>query len=113
MKPPPQAALAPYLWLLVFFAVPFLLVAKLSLSHTVLAVPPYAPRLELAHGWSGFIAFLKGLSFETYRRLAADRLYLDAYLSSLRFAAEATAILLVIGYPIAYGIARHQPRQRQ
>jgi putrescine transport system permease protein len=113
MRRPPLAALGPYLWLLVFFAFPFLLVAKLSVSHTVLAIPPYAPRLDLAHGWAGVAAFLKGLSLETYRRLAQDRLYLDAYLSSLRFAAEATAILLLIGYPIAYGIARHPPRQRQ
>jgi putrescine transport system permease protein len=113
MRRPPPAALAPYLWLLLFFAFPFLLVAKLSVSHTVLAIPPYAPRLDLGHGWRGVAAFLKALSFETYRRLVHDRLYLDAYLSSLRFAAEATAILLLIGYPIAYGIARHPPRQRQ
>jgi putrescine transport system permease protein len=110
---PPRAAWAPYLWLLVFFAVPFLLVAKLSLSHTVLAIPPYAPRLDLGHGWAGLTAFAKGLSLETYARLAHDRLYLAAYLSSLRFAAEATGILLLIGYPVAYGIARHPPAQRQ
>jgi putrescine transport system permease protein len=113
MKRPPLPSLAPYLWLLVFFAVPFLLVAKLSLSHTVLAIPPYAPRLDLGHGFAGVVAFVKGLSFETYARLARDRLYLAAYLSSLRFAAEATAILLLIGYPIAYGIARHPSAQRQ
>ena len=113
MKRPPLAALAPYAWLLVFFAVPFVLVAKLSLSHTVLAIPPYAPRLDLSQGWAGVMVFLKGLSLETYARLVHDRLYLSAYLSSLRFAAEATAILLAIGYPIAYGIARHPPASRQ
>jgi len=113
VKRPPLAALAPYAWLLVFFAVPFVLVAKLSLSHTVLAIPPYAPRLDLSQGWAGVMVFLKGLSLETYARLVHDRLYLSAYLSSLRFAAEATAILLAIGYPIAYGIARHPPASRQ
>jgi putrescine transport system permease protein len=113
MKRPPLAAAAPYVWLLVFFAAPFLLVAKLSLSHTVLAIPPYAPRLDLSQGWSGVTAFARALSFETYARLAQDRLYLAAYLSSLRFAAEATAILLLIGYPIAYGVARHPPSQRR
>ena len=113
MKRPPLAAALPYLWLLVLFAFPFLLVATLSLSHTVLAIPPYAPRLALGQGLPGLVAFVKGLSLETYRRLAHDRLYLDAYLSSLRFAAEATAVLLVIGYPIAYGIARHPPGRRQ
>jgi putrescine transport system permease protein len=106
MKRPWLAAAAPYAWLLLFFALPFVLVAKLSLSHTVLAIPPYAPQLDLSRGPSGFAAFLRGLSFETYRRLAADRLYITAYLSSLRFAGVATAILLAIGYPIAYGMSR-------
>jgi putrescine transport system permease protein len=113
VKRPPIAALTPYAWLLLFFAIPFVLVAKLSLSHTVLAIPPYAPRLDLGQGWAGVAAFVHGLGFETYARLAHDRLYLAAYLSSLRFAAEATAILLAIGYPIAYGIARHPPARRQ
>ena len=107
------AAVLPYAWLALFFALPFLLVAKLSLSHTVLAIPPYAPQLDLAQGPAGIAAVLRGLSFDTYRRLAADPLYLFSYLSSLRFAGIATAILLLIGYPIAYGIARFPPRQRQ
>jgi putrescine transport system permease protein len=106
-------AALPYAWLLLFFAIPFLLVAKLSVSHTVLAIPPYAPRLDLSQGLAGVTAFARGLSLETYQRLVRDPLYLQAYLSSLRLAAEATAILLLIGYPIAYGVARHPPRQRQ
>jgi putrescine transport system permease protein len=109
----PLAALAPYLWLLVFFAFPFLLVAKLSVSHTALAIPPYAPRLDLAQGWAGVAEFARSLSLDTYRRLGHDPLYLKAYLSSLRFAAEATAILLLIGYPMAYGMSRFAPRTRQ
>jgi putrescine transport system permease protein len=108
-----RVAALPYAWLAVFFAIPFLLVAKLSLSHTVLAIPPYAPRLDLSQGLSGVGAFVRGLSFETYARLAADHLYLAAYLSSLRFAAAATAILLAIGYPMAYGMSRYPPGQRQ
>ncbi len=103
----------PYLWLLVFFALPFALVAKLSLSHTVLAMPPYAPRLDPSRGLAGVGEFLHGLSFTTYARLGSDRLYVAAYLSSLRFAAIATAILLVIGYPIAYGMSRFGPRARE
>jgi putrescine transport system permease protein len=102
----------PYLWLLVFFALPFLLVAKLSLSHSALAVPPYAPKLDLTRGLVGVREFLRGLDFATYRRLAEDRLYLTAYLSSLGFAALSTAILLAVGYPMAYGIARCGPRLR-
>ena len=107
------AAILPALWLAVFFAFPFLLVGKLSLSHTVLAIPPYAPQLDLSHGLSGVKAFLGGLSGETYGRLTQDRLYLDAYLSSLRIAALAAGLLLLIGYPIAYGISRCPPKTRQ
>ncbi|WP_372786886.1 ABC transporter permease [Phenylobacterium sp.] len=113
MRRPWLAALAPYAWLLVFFAFPFLLVAKLSLSHTVLAMPPYAPQLDLSQGHAGLRHFVHQLSFETYARLTADRLYLSAYLSSLRFAGLATAILLAIGYPIAYGMSRFAPTQRR
>jgi putrescine transport system permease protein len=112
MRRPPLSVLLPYLWLAVFFALPFLLVAKLSLSHTALAIPPYAPRLDLAKGFVGFTEFLRGLDAATYRRLVRDPLYLASYISSLGFAALSTAILLAIGYPMAYGIARCGPRLR-
>ena len=107
------AAMLPFLWLAVFFAFPFLLVAKLSLSDAALAMPPYAPRIDWSQGLAGVQAFLAGLDGETYARLTQDRLYLDAYLSSLRLAATGTLILLLIGYPIAYGISRCPPRLRQ
>jgi putrescine transport system permease protein len=113
MRRPWLAAVAPYLWLGLFFAFPFLLVAKLSLSHTVLAIPPYAPQLDLSQGHAGLRAFVHQLSFETYARLTSDRVYFSSYLSSLRFAGLATAILLVIGYPIAYGMSRFSPPTRQ
>jgi putrescine transport system permease protein len=104
---------APYLWLGLFFAFPFLLVAKLSLSDTALAIPPYAPRIDWSAGLAGVRAFVGALDFETYARLVSDRLYVVAYLSSLKLAAVATAILLAIGYPIAYGISRFPPAGRQ
>jgi putrescine transport system permease protein len=106
------AALAPLLWLGLFFLFPFLLVAKLSLSETALAMPPYAPRLDWSQGIAGLRAFLAGLDFETYARLTTDRLYIVAYLSSLKFAAVATFILLLIGYPLAYAMARCPPSLR-
>jgi putrescine transport system permease protein len=53
------AVLAPYLWLALFFALPFLMVAKLSLSHAALSVPPYAPQLEVGRGWAGVLDFLR------------------------------------------------------
>jgi putrescine transport system permease protein len=109
---PSLAAAAPYLWLAVFFAFPFLLVAKLSLSDTVLAMPPYAPRIDWSQGLAGLTAFVRGLDFETYARLTGDHLYVASYLSSLKFAGVATAILLAIGYPIAYGMSRFPPAAR-
>jgi putrescine transport system permease protein len=108
-----MAALAPALWLGLFFLFPFLLVAKLSLSETALAMPPYAPRLDWSAGLTGLQAFLAGLDFETYGRLTADRLYVVAYLSSLKFAAVATFILLLVGYPLAYAMSRCRPAVRQ
>jgi putrescine transport system permease protein len=113
VKRPWLAAVAPYLWLAVFFAFPFLLVAKLSLSHTVLAMPPYAPQLDLSQGHAGVRAFVHQLTFDTYARLTSDRLYIASYLSSLKFAGIATAILLIVGYPIAYGMSRFGPATRQ
>jgi putrescine transport system permease protein len=107
------AALAPFLWLGLFFLFPFLLVAKLSLSETALAMPPYAPRLDWSQGLAGLKTFIAGLDFETYARLATDRLYVVAYLSSLKFAGVATFILLLLGYPLAYAMARCTPSVRK
>ncbi|HEX5508050.1 MAG TPA: ABC transporter permease, partial [Pseudolabrys sp.] len=104
--------LAPYLWLLVFFLVPFLIVLKISLSQTALAQPPYVPVFHLSAGWHGLIAFLRGLSLDSYDLIASDSIYLLSYLRSLEVAALSTAILLLIGYPIAYGISRFPRRWR-
>ncbi len=107
------AALAPFLWLGLFFLFPFLLVAKLSLSDTALAIPPYTPRIDWAAGLAGLRTFFAALDFEAYARLPADRLYVVAYLSSLKFAAISTVILLLLGYPLAYAMARCTPSVRQ
>jgi len=109
---PGLAVVAPYLWLGLFFAFPFVLVAKLSLSDTALAMPPYAPRMDWSAGLDGVSAFLRGLDFETYARIGSDRLYILAYLSSLKLAGIATVVLLAIGYPIAYGMTRFPPATR-
>jgi putrescine transport system permease protein len=104
--------LVPYLWLVAFFLAPFLIVFKISLSQTVVAQPPYAPVLDPAAGWDGFKGFLAELSFANYAALAADWLYLSSYLKSLEVAAVSTLILLVVGYALAYGMAR-APRRLQ
>jgi putrescine transport system permease protein len=98
--------LIPLLWLAGFFLVPALIVLKISFSHTVVAQPPYVPVFDLAAGWAGIKAFLAALTAENYQLLWGDNLYFAAYLRSVRFAAIATAILLAIGYPIAYAMAR-------
>ena len=104
--------LVPYLWLVVFFLVPFLIVLKISLSHTAIAQPPYTPVLDPGGGWQALDAFLRGLSIENYLFLASDWLYLASYLKSLEIAAGSTLLLLLIGFPLAYGIAR-APRRWQ
>ncbi len=96
----------PYGWLLVFFLAPFAIVLRISLSDSVIAIPPYAPQLDLSQGWAGIRAFLAALDLENYRWLAEDALYIKAYLSSLRIALLATALTLLVGYPIAYGMSR-------
>jgi putrescine transport system permease protein len=102
----------PYAWLLAFFLAPFLIVLKISLSQTAIAQPPYTPVFDLAAGWRGLTAFFTGLSFENYGLLGSDPLYLLAYVKSIEIAAFSTLILLIIGYPIAYAIAR-TPRRWQ
>lgn len=104
--------LIPYLWLIVFFLVPFLIVLKISLSHTAIAQPPYTPVFDPVAGWEGLKAFVAALSFENYAFIASDGLYLASYLKSLEVAAGSTVLLLLIGFPLAYGIAR-APRHWQ
>ena len=98
--------LVPYLWLAAFFLLPFVIVFKLSLSETAVAQPPYIPVLDLEEGLAGLKAFLAGLSLRNYGMIASDWLYLASYLRSLEVATIATALLLLIGFPIAYGMAR-------
>ncbi|GAB4285942.1 MAG: ABC transporter permease subunit [Roseovarius sp.] len=98
--------LIPYLWLLALFLIPFLIVFKISLSDVALAIPPYAPTLDLGAGWQGLRDFLAGLDFENFTFLATDDLYWKSYLSSLQIATISTVLTLLVGYPIAYGMAR-------
>ncbi|WP_027948711.1 ABC transporter permease subunit [Haliea salexigens] len=96
-------ALIPYLWLLGLFLVPFAIVLKISLSDVAMARPPYLPQFS----WNeGIGAFLSQLDFENFTFLTTDDLYWKAYLSSLKIAATSTLLTLLIGYPIAYAMAR-------
>jgi putrescine transport system permease protein len=96
----------PYLWLLIFFLVPFLIVVKISLSQTALAIPPYTPLLDLSRGIEGISDFVSHLSFDNYRFIFSDPLYINAYISSIKIAAVSTFFTLLVAYPVAYGMAR-------
>lgn len=98
--------LLPYLWLVVFFLTPFVIVLKISLSQTAMAQPPYLPVLDLSAGWAGLRGFAAQLSLDSFQLLFTDLIYLLSYLKSVQVAAISTIILLLIGYPFAYGIAR-------
>jgi putrescine transport system permease protein len=105
-RPARLAAIAPYLWMLLFFLVPFGFVVKISLSQTAIAQPPYLPVFDLTQGFAAIKPALAALSLDNFRLLVSDNLYILSYLRSLVVALVSTSILLVIGYPIAYGMAR-------
>jgi putrescine transport system permease protein len=107
MRRAEQAAWVAWAWLAAFFAAPLALVFKLSLSDTALSLPPYAPQF---HG--DLAAFLRGLDFDAYGRFVRDRIYVEAWVSSVGYAAAATAILLLAGYPLALAMARAPKRWR-
>jgi putrescine transport system permease protein len=93
----------PFLWLLVFFLIPFFIVFKISLSDIATAIPPYTPTFDFT---TGIGEFFSQLDFENYRFIFNDSLYVNAYLSSLWIAGISTIFTLLIAYPIAYGMAR-------
>jgi putrescine transport system permease protein len=111
-RPARRAAIAPYLWMALFFLLPFGFVVKISLSQTAIAQPPYVPVFDPTQGLAAIKAAFAALSLDNFRLLVSDDLYVLSYLRSLIVAAASTAILLVIGYPIAYSMAR-LPRRWQ
>ena len=105
-RPARYAAIAPYVWMVLFFLVPFGFVLKISLSQTAIAQPPYLPVFDPTQGLAAIRAALAALSLDNFKLLVTDNLYVVSYLRSLIVAAASTLMLLVIGYPIAYGMAR-------
>ena len=97
----------PFIWLTLFFAVPFVLVFKISFADQMMAVPPYTNLLEMKDGVVHF-----ALQLGHYAFLLQDDLYIATYISSLKMAAVSTLLCLLIGYPIAYYIARSNPATR-
>ncbi len=91
----------PYLWLALFTLLPLAIVVKISFAESVLGVPPYTPLLEAGDGLPRLAATLAN-----YGLLLSDNLYWRAYLTSLGYAAGTVALCLLLGYPMAYAIAR-------
>ncbi|MER9920685.1 MULTISPECIES: ABC transporter permease subunit [unclassified Mesorhizobium] len=98
--------IVPYLWLLFFFFIPFIIVFKISLSQSAIAMPPYTPALDFRDGMSGFFVRFRELSVDNYVWLTQDALYFKAYVTSVIIAAVSTILTLLVGFPIAYGMAR-------
>jgi len=95
----------PYLWLTALFLVPFLIVFKMSLSDYALSIPPYTPTFDLAEGWAATLEKISELDFENFVFLTEDALYWKSYLSSVQIAFVSTLLALLVGFPIAYGMA--------
>src|SRR6201997_2898849 len=105
-RPARFAAIAPYVWMVLFFLVPYGFVLKISLSQTAIAQPPYVPVFDPTQGFAALKPAFAALSLDNFSLLISDDLYVLSYLRSLVVAAVSTTILLLIGYPIAYGMAR-------
>jgi putrescine transport system permease protein len=102
----------PALWLLLFFLAPFALVARISLSRPAIAQPPYEPAFFFSDGIAGLSEKLQSLSLDAYALIFDDNLYLAACLSSLRLAAMATVMTLIIAFPLAHAMTRAPARWR-
>ncbi len=92
------AVAAPYLWLLVFFLAPFAIILKISLADPILAQPPYSPSFD-SDG-------TPSMTLGNYGFLLSDNLYVITYLRSVAMALITTVLCLLLGFPMAYGIAR-------
>ncbi len=101
------AILPPYLWLIVCLMVPFFIVLKISFSESTFGIPPYAPLVQLEDN-----VLSLALHFEGYLLLLTDPLFINAYLKSLKMALVTTVCCTLIGYPMAYYIARSRPQLR-
>ena len=98
----------PYLWLLIFFLVPFLFVFKISFSDPIIGQPPFTPLFD----WSSTATETVLATLDNYRFLTEDNLYWISYLKSAKIASISTLCCLLLGYPMAYGIARSEPTTR-
>ncbi|OTQ30134.1 putrescine ABC transporter permease PotH [Gilliamella apicola] len=97
----------PYLWMLLLFLLPFLIVFRISFSEAAIAVPPYTELLSYEDGLLNIV-----LNFGNYFNLFDDTIYIDSYLQSLKVAAISTLLCILIGYPLAWAISQCKPSSR-
>ncbi|QQG30097.1 putrescine ABC transporter permease PotH [Pectobacterium carotovorum] len=97
----------PYLWLLLLFMLPFLIVFKISFAEMARAIPPYTDLVSWLDGKLDI-----SLNLGNYLHLLDDPLYFDAYMQSLQVAAVSTLCCLLIGYPLAWAVAHSKPSTR-
>ena len=97
----------PYLWMLLLFLLPFLIVFRISFSEIASAVPPYTDLLSFEDGLLNIT-----LNFGNYLNLLSETIYLDSYLQSLKIAAISTILCILIGYPLAWAISQCKPSTR-
>lgn len=100
--------LVPYLWLILFFLIPFAIVFKISFSDPIVAQPPFTPLFDNS---LAFLDRFRG-TFNNYIFLTEDNLYWVSYLRSIRIALISTILCLLLGYPMAYYIAQSPPTRR-
>ncbi len=98
------AVAIPYIWLLIFFLAPFAIILKISTADPIIGQPPFTPMFD---DEGSFIATL-----ESFKFLLTDKLYGITYMRSVIMAASATILCLLLGFPMAYGIARSSPATR-
>jgi putrescine transport system permease protein len=92
----------PYIWLLLFFLAPFAIVFKISFADPLVAQPPFTSFFDWTDGAPNWML----ATFDNYRFLLEDKLYWVSYLRSIRIALISTLLCLLLGYPMAYAIAR-------
>jgi putrescine transport system permease protein len=97
----------PFVWLFMFFILPFAIVLKISFAEADVAIPPYTEIYSYVDQQFQIL-----LNLGNYLMLASDELYVSAYLGSLKMATISTLLCLLIGYPMAYAIAR-APKEMQ
>jgi putrescine transport system permease protein len=99
----------PWIWLLCFFLIPFVIVLGISFAETrFVGMPPYAPLFE----WVDQKFVQVRFNVDNFFSLTRDSLYIEAFLSSVKVATVSTMFCLLIGYPMAYAIARADKKWR-